>query len=118
MGERALLTSMCSVREECYRSTGNFLPINGQVFHSAFLSGMTGQRFNDFRTQARLNLDPNEHVTFIYDGTPVHKNPTIPGPNSELRKLPPATHSLFLNIVEQATSALKAAVKADISHPE
>ena len=62
MGERALLTSMCSAREECYCSTGNFLPINGQVFHSVFLSGMTGQRLNDFRTQARLNLDPNEHA--------------------------------------------------------
>ena len=37
-------------------------PTNGLVFHSAFLGGMTGQRFNDFLTQARLNLDPNEHV--------------------------------------------------------
>ena len=38
---------------------------NGRVFHSAFLGGMTGQRFHDFLTQARLNLDPNEHVIFI-----------------------------------------------------
>ena len=37
-------------------------------------------------------------------------------PNSELRKLPP--YSTFLNIVEQAVSALKAAIKADISRPE
>ena len=40
----------------------------------------------------------------------------IPGPNSELRKLPP--YSPFLNIVQQAVSALKAAIKADISRPE
>ena len=50
---------------------------------------MTGQRCNDFRTQTRLNLDPNEHVIFIYDGAPAHNNPAIPGPNSELKKLPP-----------------------------
>ena len=52
----------------------------------------------------------------MYDGVPTHRNPAIPGPNSELRKLPP--YSPFLNIVEQAVSALKAAIKADISRPE
>ena len=40
----------------------------------------------------------------------------LPGPNSELKKLP--QYSPFLNIVEQAISALKAAIKADISRPE
>ena len=35
------------------------------------------------------------------------------GPNSELKKLPP--YSPFLNIVKQAISALKLAIKADIS---
>ena len=40
----------------------------------------------------------------------------FPGPNSELKKLPP--YSPFLNIVKQAISALKAAIKADISRPE
>lgn len=70
---------------------------------------MTGRSFNDFLTLARLNLNLNERVTFIYDGTPIHNNPVIPGPNSELKKLPP--YSPFLNIVEQATSALKAAIK-------
>ena len=40
----------------------------------------------------------------------------FPDPNSELRKLPP--YSPFLNIVEQAVSALKAAIKVDISCPE
>ena len=63
---------------------------NGLVF----LGEMTGQRFNDFLTQARLNLDPNEHVIFIYDGAPAHNNRAIPGPNSELKKLPP--YSSFL----------------------
>ena len=75
---------------------------------------MTGQRLHDFLTQARLNLDPNEHVIFIYDSAPAHNNPAIPCP--KLKKLPP--YSPFLNIVEQAISALKAALKADISCPE
>ena len=91
-------------------------PTSGLVFHSAILGGMNGRRFDDFLAQTRLNLDPDEHVIFIYDGAPAHRNPAIPGPNSELRKLPP--YSPFLNIVEQAVSALKAAIKADISRPE
>ena len=91
-------------------------PTSGLVFHSAILGGMNGRRFDDFLAQTRLNLDPDEHVIFIYDGAPAHGNPAIPGPNSELRKLPP--YSPFLNIVEQAVSALKAAIKADISRPE
>ena len=74
------------------------------------------RRFDDFLAQTRLNLDPDEHVIFMYDGAPAHRNPAIPGPSSELRKLPP--YSPFLNIVEQAVSALKAAIKADISRPE
>ena len=61
--------------------------------------------------QTRLNLDPDEHVIFIYDGAPAHRNPVIPGPNSELRKMQP--DSPFLNIVAQAVSALKAVIKAE-----
>ena len=40
----------------------------------------------------------------------------IPGPNTELKKLPP--YSPFLNIVEHAISCLEEAIKADISRPE
>ena len=91
-------------------------PTSGLVFHSAILGGINGRRFDDFLSQTRLNLDPDEHVIFIYDGEPTHRNSAIPGPNSELRKLPP--YSPFLNIVEQDVSALKAAIKADTSRPE
>ncbi|KXJ27189.1 hypothetical protein AC249_AIPGENE17567 [Exaiptasia diaphana] len=90
-------------------------PTTGLVFHCAVLGGMNGQRFNDFLAQTRLNLDPDEHVIFIYDGAPAHRNPVNPGPNTELKKLPP--YSPFLNIVEQAIRAFKAAIKADISRP-
>ena len=55
-------------------------------------------------------------MIFIYDGARAHNNPDIPGPNSELKRLP--ADSPFLNIVEQAISVLKAAIKADISRPE
>ena len=61
-------------------------------------------------------LDPDEHVFFIYDGVLARNNPAIPGPNTELKKLPP--YSPFLNIVERAISFLKAVIKADTSRPE
>ena len=97
MGERAY-RQVCGQRGKNVTVALAISPTNGLVFHSA-LGGMTGQRFNDFLTQARLNLDPNEHVIFIYDGALAHNNPAISGPNSELKKLPP--YSPFLNIVEQ-----------------
>ena len=77
---------------------------------------MNAQRFADFLTQTRLRLDPDEQVVFTYDGAPAHHNPGNPGPNTAVKKLPP--YSPFLNIVEQAISSLKAAIKADICRPE
>ena len=76
--------------------------------------GMNSQKFNDFMAKTRFNLDPDENVIFIYDGAPAHHNPVIPGVNTEMKKLPP--YSLFLNIVEQAISSLKAAMKADVKN--
>ena len=111
LGERAY-RQVCGQRERNVTVALAISPTNALVFHSAFLGGMTGQRFNDFLTQARLNLDPNEHVIVIYDDAPAHNNPATPGPNSELKKLP--SYSPFLNIVEQAIIALK----ADIDRPE
>ena len=70
---------------------------SGLVFHSALLGGINGRRFDDFLAQTRLNLDPDKYVIFIYDGAPAQRNPAIPGPNSELRKLPP--YSPFLNTI-------------------
>ena len=91
-------------------------PVNGLVFHSAYVGGMNAPRFNDFLTQTRQNLDPDEEVIFIYDGTPAHRNPAIPAANTELEMLP--HYSPFLNIVEQAISSLKVAIKRDVSRPE
>ena len=74
------------------------------------------QIFSDFLLQARLNLDPDEHVIFIYDGALAHCNPVNPGTHTELKILPP--YSPFVNIVELAICCLKAAIKGDISRPE
>jgi transposase len=57
----------------------------------------------------------NETV-FIYDGAPAHRGAVSPAEEISLRMLPP--YSPFLNIVENAISALKAAIKNDISRPE
>ena len=91
-------------------------PINGFVSSSAFVSGMKPERFDNFLTQARTYLDPEESLIFVYDGAPARGNPTVAAPNTELRMLPP--YSSFLNIMEQAISCLKAAIKADNSRPE
>ena len=114
-GERAY-RQVCSQRGRNLTVTMAISPINGLVFSSAAVGGMNAERFNNFLAQARTNLDPDESVTFVYDGAPAHRNPTIPAPNTELKMLPP--YSPFLNIVEQAISSLKAAIKADISRPE
>ena len=107
---------VCGQRGRNLTVTMAISPINGLVFSSAAVGGMNAERFNNFLAQARTNLDPDESVIFVYDGAPAHGNPTIPAPNTELKMLPP--YSPFLNIVEQAISSLKAAIKADISRPE
>lgn len=114
-GERAY-RQVCGQRGRNVTFTMAISPTDGLVFYSAVIGGMNAQRFDDFLAQTRLNLDSDEHVISIYDGAPAHHNPAIPGPNTELKKLPP--YSPFLNIVEQAISSLKVAIKADISHPE
>ena len=93
-------------------------PVNGLVFHSAYVGGMNARRFNDFLAQTRQNLDPEEEVIFIYDGAPAHRNPAIPANNTctELEMLP--AYRPFLNIVEQAISSLKAAIKGDVTRPD
>ena len=90
--------------------------VNGLVFHSANIGGMNACRFNYFLTQTRQNLDPDEDFIFIYDGAPAHRNPAIPAANTELEMLP--AYSPFRNIVEQAISSLKVAIKGDVPRPE
>ena len=93
-------------------------PVNGLVFYSACISGMNAPRLNDFLAQKKQTLDPGGRVVmiFIYDSAPAHRNPAIPAPNTELKILP--AYRPFLNIVEQATSSLKAAIKGDVPRSE
>ena len=114
-GKRAY-RQVCRQRGRNLTVTMAISPINGLVFSPAFVGGMNAARFDNFLTQARTNLDPEESVIFVYDGAPAHRNPTVPAPNTELKMLPP--NSPFLNIVEQAISCLKAAIKADFSRQE
>ncbi|XP_048588559.1 tetratricopeptide repeat protein 12 isoform X3 [Nematostella vectensis] len=66
-GERAY-RQVCGQRGRNITVTMAISPINGLVFHSAIIGGMNAQRFSGFLTQARLNLDPDEMVIFIYYG--------------------------------------------------
>ena len=58
-------------------------------------------------------LPPNDQVFFIYDKTPAHRNANNSGANSELKPLP--AYSPFLNLVKQAISCLKEAIKTYLS---
>ena len=114
-GERAY-RQVCSQRGRSVTVALAVSPVKGLVFHSAYIGGMNAPRFNDFLAQTRQNLDPDEEVVSIYDGAPAHRNPAISAANTELKMLPP--YSPFLNIVEQAISSLKTAIKGDVSRPE
>ena len=76
---------------------------------------MNRERFAEFLTELAEHLDENEVTYLVYDGAPAHRNAVSPRDSIRLIKLPP--YSPFLNIVEQAISALKAAITADISRP-
>ena len=128
MGEQDYLRTARTKITVCLAISAN----GGLVFHTAFLGGMNRERFADYLTQTHPNLDPDEGVILIYDGTPasyvtvamlddIDKGSNIIQylfwiPWEWLRKLPP--YSPLLNIVEQAISVLKAGIKADIFRTE
>ena len=64
-------------------------PTNGLEFHSAIIADVNTQRFSDVLAQTRLNLDPDENITFIYDSAPAYQSPVDPGQKTALKKLPP-----------------------------
>ena len=51
----------------------------------------------------------------IYEEAPAHRNAVNQAANTKLKMV--VAYSPFLNIVENAISALKAAIKAEISRP-
>ena len=90
-------------------------PTVGLVHYTVQIGGMNARFFNEFLVQAQRQLNPEELVYMIYDGAPAHRNAVNPAANTELKMLP--GYSPFLHIVEQAVSALKAELKAEISRP-
>ena len=86
----------------------------GLIHHSVHIRGTNEARFQAFLQECAENLPENE-TTIIFDGAPPHRPAQTPAEHIALRILPP--YSPFLNIVENAISALKAAIKADISRP-
>ena len=87
----------------------------GLVHHSMHIGGTNRDRFQVFLDECAQNVAGNETV-FIYDGAPAHRGAVSHAEEISLRMLPP--YSPFLNIVENAISALKAAIENDISRPE
>ena len=114
IGERAY-RQVCGKRGRNVTIVMAVSPTNGLVHHSAHVGGMNGPCFNDFLAETRENIDPEDDVVFVYDNAPAQRNAPITGENTKLKPLLP--YSPFLNIVEQAISSLKAAIKADLSRP-
>lgn len=82
-------------------------------YHTAGIGGMTRQRF--YACLERSRVDPDNQIFLVFDNwTPLHiETAHCPWGGIEINMLPP--HPSFLNIVEQAISVLKAAIKAAIS---
>ena len=88
-------------------------PTNGLVYHTARIGNR--QLFNDFLEEVGRRVNRDSPTFLIFDNAPAHRNADCPRDRIEIKMLP---YSPFLNIVEQAISALKAAIKADISRPD
>ena len=111
-------------RESIYRQVagqrGNNITITlavsstfGLIYHSTHIGGTNQARFQAFLQECAENLPENEiYFRWRTTSSPAAQTPTE---HIELRILPP--YSPFLNIVENAISALKAAIKGDISRP-
>ena len=87
----------------------------GLVHHSMHIGGTNRERFQVFLTECAQNVAGDETV-FIHDGASAHRVAESLAEEISLRMVPP--YSPFINIVENAISALKAAIKNDISRPE
>ena len=86
----------------------------GLVHHSMHIGGTNQARFQAFLQECAENLPENE-TTIIFDGALPHRPAQTSAEHIELQILPP--YLPFLNIVENAISALKAIIKGDISRP-
>ena len=80
------------------------------MHHSMHIGGTNRARFQAFLDECTQNVAGNE-TGFIYDDARAHRGTKSPAEEISQRMLPP--YSPFRNIVENAISALKAAIKND-----
>ncbi|XP_072168667.1 uncharacterized protein [Diadema setosum] len=95
----------------------------GLVHHTIASETVTRDTFEAFLATTAHECDnvfpPNEDVYLIYDNARPHVRAQLPddaSPRIHLKRLPP--YSPFLNCVEMAHSAFKAAIKRDLARPE
>ncbi len=116
--DRHALDSVHAYRQVCRQKGCNHTiclavsQVFGLVHYTVPMGWMTRESFTEFLTGTATHLDENEtHFRWA----PAHRRPEQPRDNANLRILP--LYSLFLNIVEQAISCLKASIKEYISRP-
>ena len=69
-------------------------PVNGLVFHSAYVGGMNARRFNDFLAQTRQNLDPARRLSSFTTVRQHIEIPPFPQPILSWKCSWPTAHSL------------------------
>ena len=93
-------------------------PIYSVLFHSIHFGGMTRNLSKNFLVNTSAVLDENAYHCIIFDGAPCHKKSGSAMSEKYTETIFLPSYSPFLNHVEQATSCLKADIKADIARPE
>ena len=88
----------------------------GIVYYELQRGSMNAQRFNTFLDNLSVVLG-DEETFVIMDNAPCHQGAEMPDDHLHIvRKLPP--YSPFMNPIEEAFSALKAAIKARLNEPD
>lgn len=114
-GSRAVRI-VCSQRGQSVTLCLAVSPTYGLVHHMLLTGGMTKEKFSDFLGELSQLLYDESRVCVIYDNAPPHRNtPELQHQDHEQRAQP--RYSPFLNITENAISALKSAVKRRLTEP-
>lgn len=91
-------------------------PVHGLVHHNILDGGMNCEKFASFLSEVSELLADEQDVVILIDNAPAHADAEFELPQHQLlRRLP--KYSPFLNMTELANSALKAAVKRQLTDP-
>lgn len=114
-GSRAVRT-VCGQRGQNLTLCLAVSPAFGLVHQMLVTGGMTKEKFAEFLGELSQLLYEEGSLTIIYDNAPPHRDP--PALQHELHdQRPLPRYSPFLNITENAISALKSAVKRKLTEP-